>query len=44
MGRLGHSRGDAVAADSRLSHVIGEPSDLSRRLASGLRLQDANPE
>ena len=28
VGRLGHPHGDAVAADSGLSHVIGEPGDI----------------
>ena len=30
VGRLGDPRGDAVAANSRLPHVIGEPSDIIR--------------
>jgi hypothetical protein len=30
MGRLGHPGGDAVAADTGLLHVIGEPGAIKR--------------
>ena len=31
MGRLGHPGGDAVAADPRLPHVVGQPGAIMRR-------------
>ena len=31
MGRLGHQGGDAVAADPRLPHVVGQPGAIMRR-------------
>ena len=31
VGRLGDPRGDALAADPRLPHVVGKPSDITRR-------------
>ena len=31
VGRLGHQGGDAVAADPRLPHVVGQPGAIMRR-------------